>query len=138
MAQKLALMVMEKKSELEVADEAEEVLLADDSETVEATGNKSVAEKSKQTLVNELGELVFDDGSMQTQGDSLYREKPLYLAANAAAFNWLEGIFLWVAEMMWMLGVFFVFFIRSVFITVLVMFGPIYMVCSLLETWKDK
>ena len=43
-----------------------------------------------------------------------------------------------IGEIVFMVNVYIVFLIKVLYLTVLMMFGPIYMVCSILDVWKDS
>ncbi len=49
----------------------------------------------------------------------------------------LENLFVWIGELFWQCHVYFIFLLKAIYTTVLVMFGPIYIVCSILPAWKD-
>ena len=49
-----------------------------------------------------------------------------------------EWILMGIGEIVFMVNVYIVFLIKVLYLTVLMMFGPIYMVCSILDVWKDS
>ena len=61
-----------------------------------------------------------------------------WLAAKEAYFaNLIESAIVWIGELFWQCHVYFIFLLKAIYTTVLVMFGPIYIVCSILPAWKD-
>lgn len=49
----------------------------------------------------------------------------------------LENFIVWIGELFWQCHVYFIFLLKAIYTTVLVMFGPIYIACSILPAWKD-
>lgn len=61
-----------------------------------------------------------------------------WLAAKEAYFaNLIESAIVWIGELFWQCHVYFIFLLKAIYTTVLVMFGPVYIVCSILPAWKD-
>ena len=52
--------------------------------------------------------------------------------------NIVEHIIQGIGEMVFAVCVYIVFLLKALYLTVLMMFGPIYMVCSILDVWKDS
>ena len=51
--------------------------------------------------------------------------------------GWIESLFVWVGELFWQCSVYFIFLLKAIYMAVLVLFGPIYMMFSILPAWKD-
>lgn len=51
--------------------------------------------------------------------------------------NMLENLIQAVGEMVFAVCVYIVFLLKSLYLTVLMMFGPIYIICSILDVWKN-
>ncbi len=55
----------------------------------------------------------------------------------AKIFGWVDEILVFIGEIFFQIAVYFIFFIRALFLTVLTLFGPIQLACSILPAWKD-
>lgn len=76
----------------------------------------------------------FVTGGFEEMGDVVTG----WLAAAEAYFaNMIEGLIVWIGELFWQCHVYFIFLLKAIYTTVLVMFGPIYIACSILPVWKD-
>lgn len=53
-------------------------------------------------------------------------------------FGWVDMILVFLGEVFFQIAVYFIFFIKALFITVLTLFGPIQLACSILPVWKDS
>ena len=68
----------------------------------------------------------------------------LYIVANwwrllqIWAMYLLERVLTGLGEIVWSVGVYIVFLTKVLYLTVLMMFGPVFMVCSILDVWKDQ
>lgn len=51
--------------------------------------------------------------------------------------KWLEEIIVALGGIAFQIGVYLMFLMKSIYITVLAMFGPVYIACSILPAWKD-
>lgn len=51
--------------------------------------------------------------------------------------DWIERFFIWVGEICYTVAIYIIFLLKALFVTVLSMFGPIYMAASILPAWKD-
>lgn len=51
--------------------------------------------------------------------------------------SWIESLFVWIGELFWQCSVYFIFLLKAIYMAVLVLFGPIYMMFSILPAWKD-
>lgn len=60
------------------------------------------------------------------------------ITTEAIIFEWVERVILWLAEVYWSVMMYLIFLVKYLFLYVLVLFGPVYIVCSLLPVWKDK
>lgn len=58
--------------------------------------------------------------------------------AAAKVFGWVDEIMVFIGEIFFQIAVYFIFFIRALFLTVLTLFGPIQLACSILPVWKDS
>lgn len=87
----------------------------------------------------EFGDILHNE--MNTQVDAEGNEKPQTdikeLMENAGRFSWVEDVLVWIAEVIWSTGLYVIFLVKYLYLFVLVMFGPVFMVCSILPTWKD-
>ena len=52
--------------------------------------------------------------------------------------NVIEGIIITLGELLFACGVYIVFMLKVLYLTVLMMFGPIFVVCSILDVWKSS
>ena len=52
--------------------------------------------------------------------------------------GWIESGFMWIGELFWQCGVYFIFLIKNIYLCVLTMFGPIFMMASILPAWQNK
>ena len=57
--------------------------------------------------------------------------------ADTVIVTFFERIIVWIGETAFTVAIYIVFLIKALFITVLAMFGPIYMAASILPAWKD-
>lgn len=55
----------------------------------------------------------------------------------AKIFGWVDEVLVFIGEIFFQIAVYFIFFIRALFLTVLTLFGPIQLACSILPAWKD-
>lgn len=53
-------------------------------------------------------------------------------------FHWVENGTLWIAEVIWTVSVYVVFLVKYVMMYVLLMFGPIFFACSIVDIWKTE
>lgn len=51
--------------------------------------------------------------------------------------HFLETIIIWIGELCYTVAAYIIFVLKALFITVLAMFGPLYMAASILPAWKD-
>lgn len=51
--------------------------------------------------------------------------------------NWIESLFMWIGELFWQCSVYFIFLLKAIYMAVLILFGPVYMMFSILPAWKD-
>lgn len=58
-------------------------------------------------------------------------------AINTFIMNQIQTCLCWLGELVFQIAVYFVFMVKCIYITVLVLFGPVYMACSILPAWKD-
>lgn len=52
--------------------------------------------------------------------------------------NWLQEGIIWLGEIAFQCGVYIIFLMKAIFMTVLVMFGPVQFAASILPIWKDS
>lgn len=95
---------------------------------------KVAAEEASEssTWIGKLGDFVQDGINMVT--DLL---ASLQLVLTSYLFYIIETVFICIGEMVFGVCVYIVFLTKVLYITVLVMFGPITMACSILDVWKD-
>lgn len=55
----------------------------------------------------------------------------------AKIFGIVDTVLVFLGELFFQIGTYFIFFIKALFITVLTLFGPIQLACSILPSWKD-
>lgn len=79
---------------------------------------------------------------LDTETDEHGNEQPKLnvreMAENAYTHTWTEDVLVWIAEVIWSVGLYLVFLVKYLFLYVLVMFGPIFIACCVLDTWSDK
>jgi hypothetical protein len=63
--------------------------------------------------------------------------KSIQLTTESFFKNLIESAIIWLGELYWQCSVYFIFLIKSIYIAVLTIFGPITMACSILPIWKD-
>ena len=96
-------------------------------------------EEDNDILISSFGP-VYYDMSVAPLDDSGEPEAKLDATAEVQTVkvqNFIESIILWIAEAIWTSMVTVLFLTRAFFMVVLVMFGPIYMVASILPAWED-
>ena len=116
----------------------EQVSAGEDGASAEIT--EDLKFKSSQAYFSDI--LYEDDVKgevlVRQAGDTIRFTNVVEMAETAWTCSKVESGLLWVGEMLWTIGIFFIFLIRNLLLTVLVMFGPVYIMCSLVEVWKDK
>lgn len=65
------------------------------------------------------------------------KTKMVIAVADLNLNNYIEKIIVWIGELAFTVAIYIVFVIKALFVTVLAMFGPIYMAASILPAWKD-
>ena len=118
------------------------------SETQVAAGGADASAGSAEDLKFKSSQAYFSDilyeddikGEVLVRqaGDTIRFTNVVEMAETAWTVSKVESGLLWVAEALWTIGIFFIFLIRNLMLTVLVMFGPVYLMCSLVHVWKDK
>ena len=137
---KLDEMTRVKVAEAETGEMMEEVAMTRKSEIEPQKEEDLLSEdEMNDILISNYGELFYDMGEMPTDAEGNKLEK--FDATTETKWvgfqNWLEKIFLWIAETIWCCAVLVIFLVRAFFISVLVMFGPIYMAASILPAWEN-
>lgn len=61
----------------------------------------------------------------------------LMATMETAAMHFIETIIIWIGELAYTVAAYIIFVLKALFITVLAMFGPLYMAASILPAWKD-
>lgn len=61
----------------------------------------------------------------------------IFATFEALLWGFLERIIIWLGELFYTVAIYIVFMLKALFVTVLSMFGPIYMAASILPAWKD-
>ena len=113
-----------KKAAAELTDKLREKAAA----SMEAKNSSQGPQKDKDYLM-ELAEHAFENVINTVTG--------WIVAAEAFFANILQSIIQWIGELVWQIHVYFIFLLKAIYTTVLVMFGPIYIACSILPAWKD-
>lgn len=87
----------------------------------------------------EFGDVLNSDiyPTVNDEGEEEVKPDIKELMENARKFGWLENVVKWVGEVLWSVSLYIIFLAKYLFLYVLVMFGPIYMVCSILPSWKN-
>ena len=57
------------------------------------------------------------------------------LLNQAKMFHWAEDVIMWIGEVAWAVCIYVVFLAKYLSLYVLVMFGPVFFACSILDTW---
>lgn len=78
------------------------------------------------------------DGIKQTVNSTLNYIKNIGSNFVIYIYNIAEHIIQGIGEIVFSVCVYVVFLLKALYLTVLMMFGPIYMVCSILDVWKDS
>lgn len=98
---------------------------------------ETTAEDNRENKTGELSGVLaehFDDvwypDSVTTEAESLNIEQAGFLEET-------EGFAIWLVETAWEVMAMLIFFVRNLYLAVLVFFGPLWMVASMLPAWKD-
>lgn len=102
---------------------------------------KQRAATRQQELAQEKGEMSWID-TMIEKAQQLWdfiRSIEMTIAATleTAVMHFLETIIIWIGELCYTVAIYIIFTLKALFITVLAMFGPIYMAASVLPAWKE-
>lgn len=52
--------------------------------------------------------------------------------------GWFENAIMWLGELFWQCMVYFIFLLKNIYLCVLTMFGPIFIIASILPAWQDS
>jgi len=85
----------------------------------------------------EFGDVMNDDVSGTPDEEKQGNFDLMEFFTWARVFHFVEDGILWVGEVIWAIAVYTIFLIKYLFAYVLIMFGPIYMVCSILGAWRN-
>lgn len=132
-AVKAEVLISEIRTRYGVTDEDEEE--AQENQPIDGTLTDYNAQVSYNAA--EFGDVLYDelhkeplDGKPEVDIGGLMEQ--------ASMFSWVEVIIQWLAETIWGATLYFIFLIKYLYLYVLIMFGPIWMACSILDTWKDS
>lgn len=106
-----------------------EVFNSDDEEGYEGDETEETAED---VYLSEFGEMVTEENEPHPNVD---------IEHIMTAVKWqhkIESFILWLGETIWAAMILAVFLVRALYITVLVMFGPIHFAASILDAWEDS
>lgn len=77
-------------------------------------------------------------GGLEKVGEFFHEVSMTVVATmETAVRDFFEHLIMWVGELAFTVAIYIVFLIKALFITVLAMFGPIYMAASILPAWKE-
>ena len=101
-----------------------------------AVSQQQNAEKQGGNFFQQVGQFL-SDGWEKTK--NFFKETYYTYAATieTAIRDVFEHVIMWIGELCYTVAIYIVFIIKALFITVLAMFGPIYMAASILPAWKD-
>lgn len=90
-------------------------------------------------IISTYGESYLDMNPMpkDENGEELPKLDSTDEIKSVAVQSIMERVFIWIAEVIWSCAVLFIFLVRAFFLTVLVLFGPVYMAASILPAWED-
>jgi len=99
-----------------------------DWDEVEAT------DEEKKGLLGKLWEEVKTIGgnALRAVGNQI---KAYQLKISGSIMTWIMNFLMWLGEALWQMGVYFTFLIKALYMTVLVVFGPVYVICALVPAW---
>lgn len=96
---------------------------------------KQAAEETKETAKSDEG---FFKQMLSGIGDTLKRVWNSFCAAETAMFTaGVEKVAIFIGEFVFQIAVYTIFLVKNLFLTVLTLFGPIQLACSILPIWKD-
>jgi len=116
-----------------------ELVVNMDNKIKEARAKQEQHEKAEESNKNIFSMAIemFSDGFEAMQEYFLTKMKQIYLVIDLYIQGFVERIIIWIGELAFTVAIYIVFVIKALFITVLAMFGPIYMAASILPAWKD-
>ena len=104
-----------------------------------------ISEEEKKGLFGEIGDFLEKAGGFlweNTKALGGYAArmvanavKSLQLQASAYFTSWILNFLMWVGEALWQMAIYFTFLIKALYKTVLVVFGPVYVICALVPAW---
>ena len=136
---RLAEMTRDKAAEAEIGDRYEDDALTK-TEIMTSGGAVSINDEDiNDVLISNYGELYYDmdEAPLDASGEPLPKIDATEEVKSVAVQNFMERVFLWIAEIIWSCAVLVIFLVRAFFLMVLVMFGPVYMAASILPAWED-
>lgn len=83
-----------------------------------------------------FGDILNSDVSGVPEEDKQGNFSLTDLLNQAKMFHWAEDAIMWIGEVIWAVCIYVVFLAKYLSLYVLVMFGPIFFACSILETWE--
>lgn len=131
-------MTRTKEAEAMAGEVIERVAMTRTDVVNEETGQVMSEEEMNDILISAFGESYYDiETPLDSEGNELEKFDATTETRIVSAQNKLERFILWIAEAIWACAVIVLFLVRAFFISVLVMFGPIYMAVSILPAWED-
>lgn len=105
----------------------------------EETNKGLSVESEHDILISTYGDLYYDmkDMPKDAEGNEAQKFDATTEVLIAGAQSWIEKLMLYIAEFIWATMVLVIFLVRAFFMSVLVMFGPVYMATSVLSVWED-
>lgn len=86
----------------------------------------------------QFGDVLNDDVSNEADTEEHGNFSLPDLFDQAMLFHWVEGGIIWVGEVIWSVSLYVIFLVKYLFLYVLLMFGPVYIICSVTETWRNS
>lgn len=135
----------EKLTEANISEMLEKAALHNSEEQQDKAEQETAGKHAPESTLEDetveiFSDIMYDIG--ETTVDSLGNEQIIIdgrkLIIDHEVTSVIEKTILYIAEIIWAVGLYFVFFVKNLALCVLVIFGPIYFACSVLDPWKDK
>ena len=102
---------------------------------------KAAAEQAKQSAGQDSDQNVIS-AAMDFLSDAgnwlLEQVKSWALIAETHLADCFESFIMWMGELFWQCAVYFSFLIKNIYLCVLTMFGPVFVITSILPAWQGK
>ena len=85
----------------------------------------------------QFGEILNDDVSSEPDTEKHGNFSVEDLFDRVMMFHWVEGAIVWVGEVIWSVSLYVIFMIKYICLYVLLMFGPIFIACSISDAWRN-